>query len=102
MENLLSSFLSFFNLTVSAIGPFVLLLAVLIFIHELGHFLVARWCGVQVEVFSLGFGPKIFQYKKEGTIYCISALPFGGYVKMMGDNPLKPLPEKGPTQGIFI
>ena len=101
MENLLSPFLSFFNLTLSAIGPFILLLAVLIFIHELGHFLVARWCGVQVEVFSLGFGPKIFQYKKGDTVYCISALPFGGYVKMLGDNPLKPLPEAEQHKGFL-
>lgn len=79
----------------------MLLLAVLIFIHELGHFLVARWCGVQVEVFSLGFGPKIFQYKKGGTVYCISALPFGGYVKMLGDNPLKPLPEAEQHKGFL-
>lgn len=101
MENLFSSFLSFFNLTFSAIGPFLLLLAVLIFIHELGHFLAARWCGVQVEVFSLGFGPKIFQYKKGETVYCISALPFGGYVKMLGDNPLKPLPEAEQHKGFL-
>ena len=101
MENLLSSFLNFSNLILSSLGPFLLLLAVLIFIHELGHFLVARWCGVQVEVFSLGFGPKIFKYKKGDTIYCISAFPFGGYVKMFGDNPLKPVSKEEQHKGFL-
>ena len=101
LENILSSFFEFLSLTVSSLGPFFLLLAVLIFIHELGHFLVARWCGVQVEVFSLGFGPKIFQHKKGDTVYCISALPFGGYVKMFGDNPLKPVPKEDQHKGFL-
>ncbi len=64
---------------------FIVLLGVLVFVHELGHFLVARWCGVRVEVFSLGFGKKIFQYTKDGTVYCISIIPLGGYVKMFGE-----------------
>jgi len=53
----------------------------------LGHFLVARWCGVRVETFSLGFGKKILQYKKGDTTYCISLIPLGGYVKMFGEQP---------------
>ncbi|HEY8272426.1 MAG TPA: RIP metalloprotease RseP, partial [Pseudobdellovibrionaceae bacterium] len=57
------------------------------FIHEFGHFIIARLCGVRVEVFSLGFGKKIFQYKKGDTNYCISIIPLGGYVKMFGDQP---------------
>lgn len=69
----------------SAIIPFIILLGILIFVHELGHFLVARWCGVRVEVFSLGFGKKIFKYKKGDTTYAISMIPLGGYVKMFGD-----------------
>ncbi len=50
------------------IFSFIVLLGVLVFVHELGHFLVARWCGVRVEVFSLGFGKKIWQYTKDGTV----------------------------------
>lgn len=65
--------------------PFVLLLGILVFVHELGHFLVARACGVRVEVFSLGFGKKILSYKKGYTTYCISIVPLGGYVKMFGE-----------------
>jgi len=67
--------------------PFVILLGILIFIHEFGHFIVARLCGVRVEVFSLGFGKKIFQHKRGDTNYCISIIPLGGYVKMFGDQP---------------
>lgn len=66
---------------------FIVLIGVLVFVHELGHFLVARWCDVRVEVFSLGFGKKIFQYKKDDTTYCISIIPLGGYVKMFGEQP---------------
>ena len=71
---------------VSAIIPFILLLSVLIFVHELGHFLVAKYFGVRVEVFSLGFGKKILQFKRGDTVYCISIIPLGGYVKMFGDD----------------
>ncbi|MEN0058748.1 MAG: RIP metalloprotease RseP [Bdellovibrio sp.] len=78
---------SFLQQGLSAIVPFVILLGILIFVHELGHFLVARWCGVRVEVFSLGFGKKILKYKKGDTTYAISLIPLGGYVKMFGEQP---------------
>lgn len=74
------------------IAPFFILLGLLIFVHELGHFLVARWCGVRVETFSLGFGKKIFQWKPADTTYCISIVPLGGYVKMYGDDPTADIP----------
>jgi regulator of sigma E protease len=67
--------------------PFVLLLGILVFVHELGHFLVARLNGVKVEVFSLGFGKKLFQFKRGDTVYCLSLIPLGGYVKMFGEQP---------------
>ena len=73
--------------------PFIILFSIVVFIHELGHFLAARFFGVKVEVFSIGFGPKILKYKKGDTLYCLSLIPFGGYVKMFGDNPRKPPPE---------
>ncbi len=63
---------------------FIVVLSILIFIHELGHFLVAKLTGVGVEVFSLGFGPRLTGVKVGETEYRISALPFGGYVKMVG------------------
>lgn len=70
-----------------SVAAFVIVIGVLVFVHELGHFLVARLCGVGVEVFSLGFGPKILRKKKGRTEYCISAIPLGGYVKMTGEEP---------------
>lgn len=75
------------------IGPFLILLGLLIFVHELGHFLVAKYYGVRVEVFSLGFGKKIFQFQKGDTNYCVSLIPLGGYVKMFGDDPTAQLSE---------
>ncbi|MCK6593735.1 MAG: RIP metalloprotease RseP [Bacteriovoracaceae bacterium] len=66
---------------------FVLFLGPLVFFHELGHFFFARLFGVRVEVFSLGFGPKLFKYKKGDTEYALSLIPLGGYVKMFGDDP---------------
>jgi len=69
------------------IGYFLLVIGPLIFIHELGHFLVAKWCGVRVERFSLGFPPRLFGFRRGDTDYCVSAIPLGGYVKMAGENP---------------
>lgn len=68
---------------------FVICLGVLIFVHEFGHFIVAKAIGIKVEKFSLGFGPRIpgLAFKKGDTEYMISALPLGGYVKMAGENP---------------
>lgn len=63
------------------------MLGVLIFVHELGHFLVAKWVGIRVEKFSLGFPPKLISFKKGDTEYCISIIPLGGYVKMAGEQP---------------
>jgi len=62
-------------------------LSLLVFIHELGHFLAAKYCGVRVLTFSIGFGKKLLRINRNGTDYCISAIPFGGYVAMAGENP---------------
>lgn len=64
--------------------PMIILLGLLIFVHELGHFLVAKYYKVRVEVFSLGFGKKLFSFRRGETEYVIAALPLGGYVKMYG------------------
>lgn len=66
--------------------PFLVAVTVLVFFHELGHFLVGRWCGVKVETFSLGFGPELFHVTdRKGTRWRLAALPLGGYVKFYGD-----------------
>ena len=66
---------------------FLFVLGVLVFVHELGHFLLARWHGVRVLTFSLGFGPKLLKFTRGDTEYCVSAIPLGGYVKMAGETP---------------
>lgn len=71
-------------------GPAILMIGGLIFVHELGHFLVARWMGMPVEVFSLGFGPRLVGFSWRGTDVRLSALPLGGYVKLLGFNPEEP------------
>ena len=78
----------------TSIGPFFILLGILIFVHELGHFLVAKYFKVRVEVFSLGFGKKILKFKRGDTTYCLSIIPAGGYVKMYGDDPNAQVPEE--------
>src|SRR6266852_3032526 len=77
--------------TVQMLVSFVVVLGILIIVHELGHFFMARLCGVGVERFSVGFGPVLWRFRGKETEYCLSAIPMGGYVKMMGDdeNPLE-------------
>jgi regulator of sigma E protease len=74
----------------TTILAFLFVLGVLIFVHELGHFVMARRVGVRVLKFSLGFGPKLVGFKRGDTEYVISAVPLGGYVKMAGENPDDP------------
>ena len=72
----------------SWILPFLILLTVLVFVHEMGHYLVARYCGVRIEVFSVGFGPEIYGWNdRRGTRWRFSLIPIGGYVKMFGEQP---------------
>ncbi len=66
-----------------------LVLGVMVLLHEYGHFIAAKLCGVRVDVFSIGFGPRIWGVKRGDTDYRISALPLGGYVRMAGDNPVE-------------
>ena len=75
----------FSNILMFVLG--LVALSFLVTIHELGHFLVAKWKGVKVNTFSIGFGKKLLKFKRGETEYCISAIPFGGYVAMAGENP---------------
>ncbi|MDP3603685.1 MAG: RIP metalloprotease RseP [Bosea sp. (in: a-proteobacteria)] len=66
--------------------PFLFVLTIVVFVHELGHFLVARWCGVDVKVFSIGFGRELFGFNdRHGTRWRFALIPLGGYVKFSGD-----------------
>src|SRR6201999_4678464 len=71
------------------IVEFAIVLGIMVLIHELGHFAVAKWCGVRVETFSIGFGTRLFGFRRGDTDYRISLLPLGGYVKMAGENPME-------------
>jgi regulator of sigma E protease len=68
------------------VAPFIVILSAIVFVHELGHYLVGRWCGVRIDAFSIGFGPELFaRVDARGTRWRIGALPLGGYVKFHGD-----------------
>jgi regulator of sigma E protease len=81
--------------------PFLVVLSVLVFVHEWGHFIVARMCGVKVETFSIGFGPELFGWTaRNGTRWKVSLLPLGGYVQMFGDvDPTSATHEDGVKEG---
>ena len=81
--DLISSIIPYIRTAFLAIIP----LGFIIFIHELGHFYAAKRCGIKVNTFSLGFGPKLIGFQRDETEYRISLLPFGGYVQMEGENP---------------
>jgi regulator of sigma E protease len=77
------------------IVPFLFVLTIVVFFHELGHFLVARWCGIKVLAFSIGFGPEIVGfYDRYGTRWKIAAVPLGGYVKFFGDDNAASVPDQ--------
>ncbi|MBI3404981.1 MAG: RIP metalloprotease RseP [Acidobacteria bacterium] len=71
----------------NSIGGVIIILGIMVFIHEWGHFIAARFFGIRVEIFSFGMGPRIWGRKRGDTDYRLSALPLGGYVKMAGDDP---------------
>ncbi|MGG7567927.1 RIP metalloprotease RseP [Rhodovulum sp. DZ06] len=69
-----------------AVIPFIFVLSVVVFVHEMGHYLVGRWCGIHAEVFSIGFGKEIYGWEdRRGTRWRVAVLPLGGYVKFLGD-----------------
>lgn len=84
---MLSELIPSFGGLVGTLGAFVIALSVIVAIHEYGHYIVGRWCGIHAEVFSLGFGPVLLSgFDKRGTRWQLAALPFGGYVKFLGDS----------------
>lgn len=75
--------------------PFLFVLTIVVFFHELGHFLVARWCGIKVLVFSIGFGPELAGFNdRHGTRWKLAAIPLGGYVKFFGDEDAASTPDQ--------
>ncbi|MFN9253499.1 MAG: RIP metalloprotease RseP [Holosporaceae bacterium] len=87
-------FMSIFHVIQQYFLPFIGSITLLVFVHEAGHFLAARWCGVRVEVFSIGFGPELFGWNdRHQTRWKFSLLPLGGYVKMYGDSTAASTPD---------
>ena len=71
----------------NTITPFLFVLTIIVFFHELGHYLVGRWCGVRVSTFSIGFGPELIGWNdRSGTRWRIALLPLGGFVRFFGDS----------------
>ncbi len=97
MLNLTGYWSLLYQIPVGLIG-----LSFLVFIHEMGHFLVAKWAGVKVNTFSIGFGKKLIKWKRGETEYCISLIPFGGYVAMAGEQPGEETGGKGDFQSISV
>lgn len=90
-------FLNYVHMPFGYLLPFIAALTIIVFIHELGHFLVARWCGITVEVFSIGFGREIFGWNdRHGTRWKVCWLPLGGYVKFEGDANPASFPQAAP------
>lgn len=86
MQEALALFFGSESLLVGTIIPFLFVLTVVVFVHEMGHYLVARWCGIGAQAFSIGFGPELLGFTdRHGTRWKLSAIPLGGYVKFIGD-----------------
>ena len=68
-------------------AAFVVALSIIVAVHEYGHYIVGRWSGIKAEVFSLGFGPRLFSRRdRRGTLWQVAAIPLGGYVRLLGDS----------------
>ncbi len=86
MSELLHVLISPQGLVVGTLVPFLFVLTVVVFVHEMGHYLVGRWCGIGVQAFSVGFGPELVGFNdRRGTRWKLCAIPLGGYVKFVGD-----------------
>jgi len=86
LSDVLSTLFSTDGLLIGTLIPFLFVLTVVVFVHELGHYLVGRWCGIGVTAFSIGFGPELAGFNdRHGTRWKICAIPLGGYVKFVGD-----------------
>src|SRR5581483_12208019 len=93
----------FLHWSVYGIPAFLFLITVVVFFHELGHFAVARWCGVRVETFSIGFGRAIVKWTdRKGTLWKISWIPLGGFVKFYGDADGASTPDRDAQQRMSV
>lgn len=103
MNEYLPGFLSTDGLLIGTIVPFLFVLTVVVFVHEMGHYLVGRWCGIGVKAFSIGFGPELLGFNdRRGTRWKLCAIPLGGYVKFVGDMNVTSKPEGGEDENLSL
>ena len=101
MSDTLSAFLGTDSLFIGTIIPFLFVLTVVVFVDEMGHYVVGRWCGIGVKAFSIGFGPELLGFNdRHGTRWMISAIPLGGYVKFVGDMSATSAPDAGEIEAL--
>jgi regulator of sigma E protease len=101
LSDTLSTVFSTDGLLIGTIVPFLFVLTVVVFVHEMGHYLVGRWCGIGVKAFSIGFGPELVGFDdRHGTRWKISAIPLGGYVKFVGDMNATSTPDAGEIEAL--
>ncbi|MEO5322756.1 RIP metalloprotease RseP [Mesorhizobium sp. CC13] len=99
MSEYLPAFLSTDGLLLGTIVPFLFVLMIVVFVHEMGHYLVGRWCGIGVKAFAVGFGPELIGFNdRRGTRWKLCAIPLGGYVKFVGDMNVTSSPEGGEAE----
>ena len=99
MSDILHAIFSTDGLLIGTIVPFLFVLTVVVFVHEMGHYLVGRWCGIGVTAFSIGFGPELFGFNdRHGTRWKLCAIPLGGYVKFVGDMSVTSSPTEDGSQ----
>jgi len=92
----ISAIFSTDGIVLGTLLPFLFVLTVVVFVHEMGHYLVGRWCGIGVKAFSIGFGPELIGFEdRHGTRWKLSAIPLGGYVKFVGDINAASTPDAG-------
>ncbi|HKW16344.1 MAG TPA: RIP metalloprotease RseP [Terriglobales bacterium] len=91
--------MSLFHSIFTSVFYFIIVIGVMVLVHEFGHFAVAKLLGVRVEQFAIGFGTRLFGFRRGGTDYRVNALPFGGYVRMSGENPMD---ERSGDPGEFL
>ena len=95
MSETLTKLINSDSLLVGTLLPFLAVLTAVVFVHEMGHYLVGRWCGIGVKAFSIGFGPELIGFNdKRGTRWKLSAIPLGGYVKFAGDENGASIPDQ--------
>jgi regulator of sigma E protease len=101
LNDTVSAFFSTDSLLIGTIIPFLFVLTIVVFVHEMGHYLVGRWCGIGVKAFSIGFGPELIGFEdRHGTRWKISAIPLGGYVKFVGDMNATSTPDAGEVEAL--